>query len=116
MALLVSSCLSPKITISIEPVINNTAPADSGATENSMFKLRVLSGDDEITGRLLIKKDLQGNYRIAFFSELGMTYLEGTIDNSAKRGKIIIHYIMPVLDNKTFLRKFEKSLGEMLKC
>jgi len=44
---------------------------------------------------------------------MGMTYLEGTMDISSEKKTFIIQNIIPALDKKMFLRKFEKSVRQV---
>jgi hypothetical protein len=104
------SCRAPKVIISGEQAESVYISIDSGSFEKTTLKAKVIYKDEELTGRILIKKIDKNNYRVAFYNEMGMTYLEGTLDNN----KLIIHNIIPVLDNKIFLRKFEKSMKAIL--
>ncbi len=58
----------------------------------------------------MVKKDNDGLYRLAFYNEMGMTFLEGTLE----RNRLIIENIIPVLDNGVFIRKFSKSLRKAM--
>lgn len=107
------SCSSPKILLSGGQTEANDITSNSGTSEKITYKATVLFQDKELSGRLLVKKDVDGNYRLAFFNEMGMTFLEGTLDHSLKRNSLTIYNIIPVLDNKRFLRNFEKSLRDL---
>jgi len=106
LAVIAFSCRAPRVIISDEQAESVKISVDTGTFKKTTFKASVLYKDKELSGRLLIKKDDSGNYRVAFYNEMGMTYLEGMLENK----KLIIHNIIPALDNKVFLRKFEKSL------
>jgi hypothetical protein len=73
-------------------------------------KTKVTFHENELSGFMLIKKTPDGNYRLAFYNELGITYLEGTFEKSSKHKKLILKNIAPVLNHKPFIKSFEKSL------
>jgi len=100
------SCRAPRVIISGEQAESVNISIDTGSFEKTTLKAKVIYKDKELAGRVLLKKINEDNYRVAFYNEMGLTYLEGTLDNK----KLIIHNIIPALDNKVFLRKFEKSL------
>lgn len=104
------SCRAPRVIISGEQAESVKISVDTGSFKKTTFKASVIYKDKELSGRLLIKKDDSGNYRIAFYNEMGMTYLEGMLENK----KLIIHNIIPVLNNRMFFRKFEKSVKAVL--
>jgi hypothetical protein len=104
------SCRAPQIIFSGEPGDNFSTSIDSGSFEITTLKAKVLYKDTELSGHVLVKKYADGNYKVAFFNEMGMTFLDATLENK----KLIIHDIIPVLDNKIFLRKFEKSMKAIL--
>jgi hypothetical protein len=99
------SCASPKIIIS--PGMDDQS---MDISDKSTYKATVMYQDKEISGRVLIKKTGEETYRVAFFNEMGMTYLEGTL----KGRNLEIKNIMPVLDEKLFINKFEKKLRLIL--
>ncbi len=102
---LLLSCVSPKIILKGEQEAHSWASNDK-----AIFKATIIYHEEEISGRVLIKKFGEDDYRIAFYNEMGMTYLEGTL----KGHKLELQNIMPVLDNRVFLRKFEKALLAIL--
>ena len=101
------SCRSAKVSYS-------GMPFEVVSSEKMTYKTTVKWGDREISGLLLIKKMEDGNLRIAFYNELGMTYLEGTFDPSAKHSKLIVKNITPAIDYKPFIKNFERCLKEMI--
>jgi len=111
---IIFSCKSPKILLSGGQTETQDLISYGDASEKLTYKATVLFQDKELSGRLLIKKDVDGNYRLAFFNEMGMTFLEGTLDHSLKRNSLRTYNIIPVLDNNRFLRNFEKSLRDLL--
>ena len=104
------SCRSPEITLTGNQVENYWISTDSGSSEKITYKASISYKDKELSGRVLIKKTDVESYRVAFYNEMGMTYLEGTLENK----KLIIHNIIPALDNKIFLRKFKRSMKTVL--
>ena len=104
------SCRSPEIMLTGIQVEDHRISTDSGSSERITYKASISYKDKELSGRVLIKKTDAESYRIAFYNEMGMTYLEGTLENK----KLIIHNIIPALDNKIFLRKFKKSMKAVL--
>ncbi|MCU0370866.1 MAG: hypothetical protein MUC31_05580 [Bacteroidales bacterium] len=109
-----ASCCSPRILFSGEYAEHTNPSIVTGPPEKKTVRVIVIYKDKELSGSMLIKKGADGNLRVAFFSELGMTYLEGTLlTTSKKRKKFIVYNIIPVLNNTPFLRKFEKSLQKV---
>jgi hypothetical protein len=82
----------------------------TGSFEKQTFKAKVSYKEREISGHMLFKSTGDGNYRLAFYSELGLTYLEGTLDTSTKQKKLIVKNIAPIIDHEFFVKSFEKSL------
>jgi hypothetical protein len=109
-----SSCFSPRIVITGEKAASYDKSMQAGKNDKMTYKAMVTYKDQELSGRVIVKQIQGDTYRVAFFNELGMTYLEGELDKSSSKNKLIIHNIMPVLDNKMFLRKFGKSVREMI--
>jgi hypothetical protein len=88
-------------------------PLSVVSSEKLTFKTTVTWGEREISGLMLLKKTEDGKLRIAFYNELGMTYLEGMLDLSAKNSKLLIKNIAPAIDYKPFIKNFEKCLREI---
>lgn len=110
---LASSCFSPKIIITGDKAASYDKSMQPGKSEKMTYKATVTYKDQELSGRVIVKKIHDETYRVAFFNELGMTYLEGELDKSSPKNKLVIHNIVPVLDNKLFLRKFGKVVKEV---
>ena len=104
------SCRSSKIFIAGEQADLVRKSFISGSFEKMTFKAKVIYQERELAGRMLIKNTGDGNYKIAFYNELGMTYLEGTLENSSKHKNLIIKNIAPILNHKPFVKNFGKSL------
>jgi hypothetical protein len=85
-------------------------PFLSNSFEKITCKAKVTFHENELSGLMLIKKTEDDNYKIAFYNELGMTYLEGLIDIQGKHVKLIVKNIVPALNHKRFIKSFEKSI------
>lgn len=88
-------------------------PFQLDSSEKATYKTTVTWGEREISGLMLVKKAEDGNLKIAFYNELGMTYLEGILDRSSKHPKLIIKNIAPAIDYKPFIKNYEKCLKEV---
>ncbi len=110
MAMAVASCRSPGLYISGEQAAKSRESFETGSFEKMSFKATVIFRERELQGIMLVKKAPDGNYRIAFYNELGMTYLEGTLENSSRHKNLIVKNIAPDIDHKIFLKNFEKCL------
>lgn len=104
------SCRSSRIHLSGEQVDMISDSILNDSFEKITFKAKVIFRERELTGFMLIKNSGVGNYKIAFFNELGMTYLEGTLENTSKRKKLVVKNIAPVINYKIFVKNFEKCL------
>jgi len=104
------SCRSSRIYTSGEQaeVIRDSILPDS--FEKITVKAKITYQERELSGLMLIKNGGSGDYKIAFFNEIGMTYLEGTLDRSYRHPKLIIRNIAPVINYKSFVKNFEKSM------
>jgi len=104
------SCRSSRIYLSGDQTGRFSESIFTGSFEKITLKAKVIYQERELTGLLLIKNAWDGNYKIAFFNELGMTYVEGTLENSSKRKKLVVKNIAPNLDHKIFIKNLERSL------
>jgi hypothetical protein len=82
----------------------------NGSFEKITFKTKVIFRERELSGLIMIKNTSNKSYKIAFYNELGLTYLEGTYENSSDHKKLIIKNIAPVINYKIFVKNFEKCL------
>lgn len=108
------SCRSSRIYVSGEQADRISESFFTDSFEKITFKAKVIYQERELAGLMLIKNTWGGNYKIAFFNELGMTYLEGTLENSSKRKKLVVKNIAPILDHKIFVKNLERSLQKLL--
>jgi hypothetical protein len=104
------SCRSSRVYFSGEQADRISQSIFTGTFEKMTFKAKVIYQEKELAGLWLIKNAPDGNYKIAFYNELGMTYLEGTLDCSSKHKKLTVNNIAPFLNNNLFVKNFEKSL------
>ena len=104
------SCRSARIYTSgaLAEMIRESVFTDS--IKKTTFKAKVIYQERELDGIMLIKNAGDGNLKIAFFNELGITYLEGTLETSSQHKNLIVKNVAPILNNKLFLKNFEKSI------
>jgi len=107
------SCRSSRIYTSGEQaeIIRGSILPDS--FEKITVKAKITYQERELSGLMLIKNGGGGDYKIAFFNEIGMTYLEGTLDRNSKHNKFSVNNIAPVINYKSFIKNFEKCLQEI---
>jgi hypothetical protein len=114
LALVVGSCKAPQVVISrAEHISSPEAPMAMDSLKTGL-RAQVVYGEQELSGRMMLKKTGDGVYKVAFFNELGMTYLDGSYILSGRAGKFTPNTIAPDLDRKAFLRSFEKALGGII--
>lgn len=102
------SCRSARVSYS-------GMPFEVVSSEKMTYKTIVTWGEREISGLMLLKKTEDGNLKIAFYNEMGMTYLEGLVVRSSNHQKLIIKNIAPAIDYKLFIKNFERCLAEVCK-
>jgi len=105
-----NSCRSARVSYSGEVATRVRESILSGSFEKITLKTKVIFLDNEMSGLMLIKNSGKGNYKIAFYNELGMTYLEGNLKNTSRKYKLELKNIAPVINHKIFINNFEKSL------
>jgi len=66
-----SSCASPRIIMSGKADEGLSEITSSNSLEKTTYKTTVLFQGKELSGRVLVKKDVDGNYRIAFLMKWG---------------------------------------------
>lgn len=110
-ALILVSCTAPQVIISPSGRASLPDERNAGDTPGPDLRMKVLYGEKELAGRMILKKTDEGVYKVAFFNELGMTYLDGTYTSLGKKEKFTPNTIAPYLDRKAFLKNFEKALG-----
>lgn len=113
LAFALASCCSVK-SVSSGGKAGEISDAFSSATfEKINLKAIADYRDKELAGRLLVKKTGDGIYKIAFYNELGMTYLEGTFIPASGRNYFKMNNIIPALDNRIFIKSFAKCLQKV---
>jgi hypothetical protein len=108
--IIATSCRSARISYPDEQGVITVDSVSAILLEKTSFRTKVSWGEKELTGLMMVKKDSAGDYRIAFFNELGMTYLEGKLDRSSKHQKLNIINIAPAVNYKPFIKNFGKCL------
>jgi hypothetical protein len=106
------SCQAPRVVLPVagqgtEKV--NPLPADGQRAE---YRVVLVYGERELPGRLIVRNDGGGVYRVAFFNELGMTYLEGTYRRDDRGGRLEAHQLAPFLDRRAVIRAWEKRFNQ----
>jgi hypothetical protein len=111
--LILVSCRSSRIYTSGEQaeLIRNSILMH--AFEKLTFKAKITFQERELSGLMLIKNAGSGDYKIAFFNEIGMTYIEGELNRKSKHSKFSVNAIAPVINYKSFVKNFEKCLQEV---
>ena len=111
--LILVSCRSSRIYTSGEQAELIRDSILMHAFEKLMVKAKITYRERELSGLMLIKNTGSRNYKIAFFNEIGMTYLEGTLDRKSKHNKFSVKAIAPVINYQSFVKNFEKCLQEV---
>ena len=82
--------------------------------EKMSYKAKVSIGQNEYSGIMVIKKMSTQEYRIAYFSEVGMSYLEGAMGPGNYPYSMNIKSISPFLTGKKTIEGLTMSLNMML--
>lgn len=77
------------------------------------FKARIFSTRSEISGILVIKKTADSSYRIAYFNEMGMSYLEGSMAGTYPY-PLAIRSVNPLVASGKTTGTLEKALNLLL--
>lgn len=84
---------------------------DVAAQDKVICKASVVFHGQELSGRMMFKQVDQDTVRFAFFNELGMSFVEGSV---AVRSHLEIVKIADFLDYKSFRRNFERAMNAFL--
>jgi hypothetical protein len=95
------------------------------AQDKVTCKASIVFHGQELSGRMMFKQISEDTIRFAFFNELGMSFVEGSLSVSGQRsavsgqrsavsGQVEIQRISDFLDHKSFIRNFEKGLIELI--
>ena len=104
------SCRSSRLRVSGEQACRIHDSIIDGSFNKAKFKARTIYQDKELSGLILIKNTHDGKCKIAFYNELGLTYLEGILEYSSKHKKLVVKNIAPIINHRFFAKNFEKSI------
>jgi hypothetical protein len=107
------SCKAPGIALSGRNAVQAYTSLADGSFERIDFKARISYKEKELPGRMIIKNDGSGLYRIAFFNELGMTWLEAAYHKDHPKKNLTIRQVSPLLDHPKTLKSLEKSFQRL---
>ncbi len=88
-------------------------PVGPGTVKMS-YRTRLFSASGEISGILLIKKMDGDAYRIAFFSEMGMSYFEATMGPESYPYSLSFNNLNPLLARGNSIESLETLLNQLL--
>lgn len=84
---------------------------NASAQEKVTCRAEVVFHGQEITGRMMFKQVSDDTVRFAFFNELGMSFVEGSV---SVRSRVEILRVADFLDYKSFRKNLEKGLAELV--
>lgn len=108
--MLCTSCSSSRLFVSGDAAIQMRESFLSGSFEKITCKTKVTFHENDLSGLMLIKKTTEGKYRLVFYNQLGITYLEGLFVKKGNHANFTVKNIIPVLNHKSFIKSFEKNL------
>jgi hypothetical protein len=80
------------------------------AQDKVTCKAMVIFHGQELSGRMMFKQVTPDTVRFAFFNELGMSFVEGSVNPT----DLQISKIAPFLDYKSFVKNLERGFEELL--
>lgn len=86
----------------------------SPGVEKMSYKARLETDRGDFTGIMVIKKMDDKEFRVAFFSELGMSYLEGAMAGTSYPYTLEINSTSPFLSSSRILNNLKASLNLLL--
>jgi hypothetical protein len=90
----------------------------AAAQEKVTCRAEVVFHGQELTGRMMFKQVSEDTVRFAFFNELGMSFVEGSLavrsSQFAVRSQAEIVKIADFLDYRSFRRNFERAVQSFL--
>lgn len=110
------SCQAPGLTVSGHGISAARESIAGGTAEKVAFRALISYREQELTGQMIIKKDADGRYRVAFFGEFGMTYFEAqseVVHSSKFMVQSLVFEVRSVtafLDHPMIIKSLEKSL------
>lgn len=82
-------------------------------TEKVTYKAILTVRGVDYSGLMMIKA-VEDEYRIAFFSEVGMSYLEGSLQGESYPRRLACRTLSPFLSSRTTLKDLEAALNLLL--
>jgi len=82
--------------------------------EKVTFRATITVKGQEYSGVMVIKQVPDGEYRVAYFNEVGMSYLEGTLKGETYPWKLSCNLVSPFLSSAKVLRNLETALNLLL--
>jgi hypothetical protein len=114
LSLILGGCAGQRsMTVKNEAGMTISTPISSGI-EKISFKTVLTSGEKEYSGIMVIKKMADDEYRIAFFNEVGMSYLEGSFQGEEYPWNLSCNSVSPFLSSKKILNDLETALNLLL--
>jgi len=84
------------------------------AGEKVTFKATLNAGKSTYSGVLVIRKVSDQEYRAAFFSEVGMTFVEGSLWCENQSSQWTTRQVNPFLASKNTVKDLEQAFGLLL--
>jgi hypothetical protein len=115
LAILLQSCALTGYQKVSGPVPVSSATAFANTFERGLFKTGISVHGHEFSGLILLKNSSPGHYRISFFNELGMSFLDGDlVAGSSGIFNLEVHKIYGPLDRKALIKALEESFRLVL--
>lgn len=97
------------------PGYDELMPFPSGF-EKALYKARLEVNGHDFAGLMMVKAFEEENYKVAFFSELGLNFFDFELRGTGKKNHLKLHVnnIYPPLDKDILLNKFEKYFSMLL--
>jgi len=92
------------------PILSPAMPGIEKVTFRAILSAR----GQEYSGMMVIKQMSGNEYRVAFFSEVGMSYLEGSLKGEDYPWALTCNSVSPLLSSTTVLKNLETSLNLLL--
>ena len=107
------SCKTPGLALSGRKAVKAYSALADGSFDRMDLKARISYKEKGLAGRMIIKNDGSGLYRIAFFNELGMTWLEAAYHPGHPKKNLMIRQVSPLLNHPKTLKSLEKSFQHL---
>jgi hypothetical protein len=98
-----------------DPAYGELMPFQDGF-EKALYKAHLAVNGREFSGLMMIKESGDGNYKIAFFSELGLNFFDFELRDIGGQNQLNLYVrnIYEPLDRNILLNKFEKYFSMLL--